>query len=339
VPSSASPSPRAGRNRTGRRGVAGRRRWAVGGEPALSAALAGALPAARAAQDPGRARLPVRVLAPGVPSREQLADVAELVVVGPECGATDLLRAGVAAGVPHVTVVTSTQVYCALPDNPALLAEDAPLRAPSGPAVRGLLDLEAAAAEQARHGASIAVLRPGVLLGAGAVGPLSGIAESPRLLLPRGSSAVWQLTHTSDLATAVLAAADNALEGAAAVVGSTTIGPADLERVLGIRLLEVPEAVVRATAERLSRLGVTRTPVDALEWLLYPCLVDGARLRALGWAPLVADAAALRAHATLHGLDTGTHGRAVAVAGTGAGTMAVVGTAALVRRARRRRGR
>jgi hypothetical protein len=319
--------------------VAGRRRWAVGGEPALSAALAGALPAARAALEPGRARLPVRVLAPGVPSHEQLADVAELIVVGPDCGAADLLRAGAEAGVPHLTVVTSTQVYGALADNPALLPEDAPLRAPVGPAVRGLLDLEAAAAEQAARGAAIAVLRPGILLGAGAVGLLSGIAEAPRLLLPRGSAAVWQVTHTSDLATAVLLAADSALVGPAAVVGSTTVRPADLERVLGIHLLEVPEAVVRATAERLVRLGLTRTPVDALDWLLYPCLVDGARLRALGWSPLVADAAALRAHAALHGLHTGTYGRAVAVAGTGAGTMAVVGTAALVRRARRRRGR
>ncbi|MCW2616056.1 MAG: dependent epimerase/dehydratase family protein, partial [Frankiales bacterium] len=71
--------------------------------------------------------------------------------------------------------------------------------------------------------------------------------------------------------------------------------------------------------------------------LLHPLVVDAARLRAAGWSPAWTNASALTGHLESR---AGATGRAGAYTAAGAGaTVALMGTAALVRRARARRGR
>jgi hypothetical protein len=88
-------------------------------------------------------------------------------------------------------------------------------------------------------------------------------------------------------------------------------------------------------AERLHRLGITPAPPSELAYLMHPWVVECGRLRAAGWRPSYTNADAVTDH--LGEKRRGTRGPAV-VGGAAAGAaVALVGTAALVRRARRRR--
>jgi hypothetical protein len=120
----------------------------------------------------------------------------------------------------------------------------------------------------------------------------------------------------------------------------------ELEHVTGRRGLELPERVAVGTAERLHRLGLTPAPPSELAYLVHPWVVGTDRLQAAGWRPRYTNAEAVRAHlADLAERERNRPARldartatATATAAAGA-AVALVGTAALVRRARRRRGR
>ncbi len=116
----------------------------------------------------------------------------------------------------------------------------------------------------------------------------------------------------------------------------------DVERLTGKRHIELPASVAFGTAERLHRLGVTPAGSSDLQFLVHPWVVKATRLPASGWSPAYDNDAALGvAVAESTGrLAIGGHrlGRRDAAAGAAVGaTVALVGTAALVRRARRRR--
>jgi len=183
--------------------------------------------------------------------------------------------------------------------------------------------------------------------------------EAPRLLSIKGSRTSWQFCHVDDLLAAIelVATAGLTPSGAsssgdesadstglvvAAVGSSGWLDQADVERVTGKRHIELPSSVAFTTAERLHRLGVTPAGSSDLQFLVHPWVVDTRRLTAAGWQPAYDNETALReAMSESSGrLAIGGHrlGRRDAAAGAAVGaTVALVGTAALVRRARRRR--
>jgi hypothetical protein len=106
-----------------------------------------------------------------------------------------------------------------------------------------------------------------------------------------------------------------------------------VERLTGKRRVELPVAVAMSTAERLHRLGVSASSPRELDHLLAPIVVRSERLRDAGWSPRWTNESALAAHLSDHARSDG---RAGAYTAAGA-TVALLGTAALVRQARRRR--
>jgi nucleoside-diphosphate-sugar epimerase len=258
-------------------------------------------------------------------------------------GAQTVLTAAFAAGVRRVVLVTSAMVYGALPDNPVPLPDDAPLRAvPEASALGDLLEVEriAVAARRTHRGLSVTVLRPAIVLGAGEREPLAALLSAGRLLRIRGQHGgkpYWQFCHVADLAAAIELAALDGLDGAANVASEGWLEHAELEQVSGRRSVELPERVALGTAERLHRVGITPAPPSELTYLLHPWVVSSSRLRGAGWQPAYTNADAVRAH-----LAERTERRAPRLDARGAtaaagAAVALVGTAALVRRARRRR--
>jgi hypothetical protein len=159
----------------------------------------------------------------------------------------------------------------------------------------------------------------------------------PRLLAVRGVEPLWQVCHSDDLLGALVLAAACELSGSAAVASDGWLTQREVERLSGQRRVELPASVALSTAERLHRAGVTRGTPAELDRLLAPLVVEPRRLREAGWSPSWTAHAALEAHLAAR---PATGGRAGAYTAAGAGaTVALVGTAALVRRARRRRGR
>jgi hypothetical protein len=112
----------------------------------------------------------------------------------------------------------------------------------------------------------------------------------------------------------------------------------------GLRGIELPAGLTFGTAQRLHRVGVTPAPATDLRFVVYPWVVDCATLRDAGWRPKYDNAEALQAllevrvgHHALAGRRITRKEATITAAGAAGAAGAVIGTAAIVRIARRRR--
>jgi nucleoside-diphosphate-sugar epimerase len=259
-------------------------------------------------------------------------------------GAQTVLTAAAAGGVSRVILVTSAMVYGAHHDNPVPLAETAPLNAdPDGSVVGDFMEIEQLAerSPRANPGMAVTVVRPAALVGEAIDTLITRHFEAPRLLAVKGCAPRWQFCHVNDLMSAIEMAATGVVTGAFAVGCDGWLDQDEVEELSGLRRIELPAGVTFATAQRLHRAGITPAPVADLRYVVYPWVVDCATLRAAGWRPAVSNTEAL---ATLLEQREGRHavaGRRLAkkdatITAAGA-TVAVIGTAAIVRQVRKRR--
>ncbi|MDJ1135600.1 SDR family oxidoreductase [Streptomyces iconiensis] len=262
-------------------------------------------------------------------------------------GTQTVLTAAAAAGVHRVVLCTSAMVYGALQDNDVPLAEDAELRATAdATGVGDLLEIERLArrAPRAHPGLNVTVLRPAVLVGAGTDTALTRYFESPRLLVVADSRPCWQFCHVDDLVTALEHAALEKVEGELAVGCDGWLEQEEVEELTGMRRMELPSSVALGAASRLHRLGLTPSPAGDLAYTMYPWVVSGSRLHDSGWRPRWTNeevlAELLEEVSGRHAVAGRRLGRteAATAAGAAGATVALLGTAALVRRARKRRG-
>jgi nucleoside-diphosphate-sugar epimerase len=262
-------------------------------------------------------------------------------------GTQAVLTAAAAAGARRVVLCTSAMVYGALPDNPVPLEEDGPIRAtPDGGLVGDLLEMErlAARARRAHPGLSVTVVRPATVVGPGVDTVLTRHFEAPRLLVVRGGRPRWQFCHIEDLASALEFAAMGTVAGAVTAGCDGWLEQEEVERLSGLRRIEVPSSLAFGAAERLHRLGLIPAPPSDLQYVMSPWVVPSSKLREVGWKPTYDNISSLQALLTN---VSGRHSlaarrierREATVAGAGAAgaAVAVVGTAALIRVARRRR--
>lgn len=254
-----------------------------------------------------------------------------------------LLMSAAATGVGHLVVVTSAEVYGALADNPVPLPEDAPLRAVGDDGLVGdLLAVEELLTESrdVHPGLRVSVVRPAALVGPGVDTVLTRHFEAPRLLAVRGSTPSWQFCHVEDLSEALVRVAEGGLGPIVTVGASGVLTQAQVERLSGMRRIELSEAAALATAEQLHRVGVLPTPSSELSYVLHPWAVSSATLVAHGWQAAYDNETCL---GVLLAEITGRHALAArrldrmdAALGAASAAVALVGTAAMLRRARRR---
>jgi nucleoside-diphosphate-sugar epimerase len=287
----------------------------------------------------------VHAVIPDVPGRQADAATAdrELARARQVDGARTVLTAAAAAGVSRAVLVTSAMVYGASRDNPVPLDEDATARATAdGSTLDGLLEIEelAARARTVHPGLTVTVVRPAVLAGPGVDSVYTRHFLAPRLLVVKDSAPHWQFCHVDDLVSALAAAALGSVEGVVTVASDGFLTQAEVESLSGLRRIELPARIAYGTAERLHRLGLTPAPASELAYIAEPWVVPSTRLRASGWQPAYDNAAALRAlldenarRATAPGRHLGRD----ATLGAAGATVAVLGTAAVVRQLRKQR--
>jgi nucleoside-diphosphate-sugar epimerase len=259
-------------------------------------------------------------------------------------GAQTVLTAAAAGGVGRVVLVTSAMVYGARPDNPVPLAEDAPLGAdPDGSVAGDLLEIEylARRSQHTHLGMAVTVVRPAALVGDGIDTLVTRHFEAPRLLTVKGCAPRWQFCHLDDLVSALELAAAGEVSGEFAVGCDGWLEQDQVEELAGLRRIELPASLTFGTAQRLHRAGITPAPVTDLRFVVYPWVVDCRTLREAGWRPTHDNAGALQAlleeragHHAVAGRRLARKDATITAAGA---TVAVIGTAAIVRHARRRR--
>ncbi|GAA4719954.1 SDR family oxidoreductase [Pedococcus ginsenosidimutans] len=257
--------------------------------------------------------------------------------------AQTVVTAAAAAGVRHLVVVTGAQVYGALPDNPVPLEDDAPLRAPSDEGQVGdLMDVEqlVAVAREVHPGLRTTVVRPAALVGEGVDTVTTRHFEAPRLLSVRGTEAAWQFCHVDDLGSAVAVVVAHGIEGAVAVGSPGHLTQADLERLTGMRSVELSMGAAMGTADRLHRVGVLPAPASDLAFVAFPWAVSSHTLLGHGWVPVHDNETCL---GVLLDAIRGSHAVAArrldrkdAALGAASAAVALVGTAAIMRRRRRK---
>ena len=259
-------------------------------------------------------------------------------------GAQTVLTAAAAGRVGRVVLVTSAMVYGARPDNPVPLAEDATLGAdPDGSVVGDLLEVEhlAQRSPQANPGMAITVVRPAALVGEGVDTLITRHFEAPRLLAVKGCAPRWQFCHVDDLVSALELAATGEVTGKFAVGCEGWLEQEQVEELSGLRRIELPAGLTFGTAQRLHRAGITPALVTDLHFVVYPWVVDCAALRQAGWKPAFDNETALQVLLEQRGGHHAVAGRRLdrkdaTITAAGA-TVAVIGTAAIVREVRRRR--
>jgi hypothetical protein len=118
----------------------------------------------------------------------------------------------------------------------------------------------------------------------------------------------------------------------------------EVEELSGLRRIELPAGLTFGTAQRLHRIGITPAPVSDLHYVVYPWVVDCRVLREAGWRPAYDNEAAFRVlleqragHHAVAGRRIARKEATITAAGAAGATVAVIGTAAIVRRARRRK--
>jgi nucleoside-diphosphate-sugar epimerase len=259
-------------------------------------------------------------------------------------GAQTVLTAAAAGRIGRVVLVTSTMVYGARPDNPVPLAESAPLAAQADRSVAGdMLEIEQLALRSPRTnpGMAVTVVRPAALVGDGIDTLVNRHFEAPRLLTVKGCAPRWQFCHMTDLVSALEFTVVHGLDGELAVGSDGWLEQDEVERISGLKSLELPARLTFGTAQRLHQMGLTPAPAVDLRYVTYPWVVDCAVLREAGWRPRFGNEEALRVllseRAGRHAVAGRRIARKEATITVAGATVAAIGTAAIVRRARRRR--
>jgi nucleoside-diphosphate-sugar epimerase len=260
-------------------------------------------------------------------------------------GTRNVLEAAGATGVAKLVYTSSAMVYGAHPDNDFPLRESSPLRANPGYSYAWhKLETERMIEAFCEDNPEVvvAILRPAIPFGANVQNFISRLLEAPRITRVKGYEPPMQFVHEEDVASALHFAVINELSGAFNVASDGWLTADELLDLSGKKTVELPEAVAFSLAERLWRIGVSEAPPGELNYLMHPWVVDNSALKAAGWAPAHTNqealAETLEAHRPWVALGR-ARVRKDDLAKGAAATLGVVGAMALVRRARKKRGK
>ena len=194
-------------------------------------------------------------------------------------GTKRLLDHCVSYRVKKLVVVSSSYVYGALPENPYLLDEDAPLSASRVyPEIRDLVELDSLAAGFLWRYPEVetAVLRPVNVLGHYAQSMAGRYLRQARVPTVMGFDPMMQFIHEDDLCAAI----ETTLEGVRGVynvVGSGEVPVSVAIEQVGARAWPVPEPLLRTAFGQLFEWGLGSFPPGMLNYLKYPVTLSGER--------------------------------------------------------------
>ena len=204
-----------------------------------------------------------------------------------------VLEAAEKAGVERVILVSSTSVYGAHPDNPAILREGSSLRGDDKSSyTRGYLVVESLASKMREKGSrpSITVLRFANIIGPKTAAPFSRYLSQPSPAVFLGFDPMFQVIHEQDAVKAVVVAAENNVSGEFNIAAE---GAVPLSRIFKI-IRKFPTPRLHAFAARKSikhpkfGCGVYGETVIPWDYLRYSIVADLTKMKdELGFEPSI----------------------------------------------------
>jgi UDP-glucose 4-epimerase len=205
-------------------------------------------------------------------------------------GTKRLLELCAKYGVKHLAILSSSYVYGALPENPYYMEEETALSVSRHyPDIRDLAEVDTLCTAFLWKYPEIAtaILRPVNTLGYyvhSAIGVYLKLRYVPTVL---GFNPMMQFVHEEDVAEAIARTLETSARGVFNVVGPGAVPLKVAIRETGGQPLPLPETLARGTFGRLFRYGLYPFPPDAVDFVKYPCTIDGRRFQAAtGFKPL-----------------------------------------------------
>ena len=206
-------------------------------------------------------------------------------------GTRRLLEASASVGIKRLVVLSSANVYGALPENPRYVEEDHPLNSSrTFPDIRDMAEVEGLVATFLWQYPEIStsILRAVNTMGPnirGVVGTYLGFDFVPSVT---GFNPMLQFIHEQDLTEALVLAVESELRGTFNVAGPGAVPLKTAIHAAGRRRLSVPEPLAHLIISQLFRLRIYRFPPAAIDFLKYPCTVSGRKFeRATGFKPAI----------------------------------------------------
>ncbi len=201
-------------------------------------------------------------------------------------GTAKVFEVGRRLGVPKMVFCSRATVYGALPDQPQFVSEEHPPSAGrTFPEMQDLVAADLYASQMLwRFGdVETALLRPVNVLGPTVRTLLNRYLGRRRVFTVMGYDPMQQVLHEDDLGLAFEHALAPGVRGVFNVTGPGEVPLSVLIDEAGARAVPLPESVIGAIR---GRLGFPEIPRGALEYLKFPCTVDGSRFaRETGFEP------------------------------------------------------
>ncbi len=201
-------------------------------------------------------------------------------------GTAKVFEVGRQNGVGKMLFVSRATVYGALPDQPQFVTEEHPPAAGrTFPEIQDLVaaDLYVSGMLWRHPEVETVLLRPVNVLGPSVRTLLNRYLGRRRVFTVLGFDPIQQVLHEDDLGLAFEHALAPGVRGVFNVTGPGEVPLHVLIDEAGASAVPIPEALIGLVK---GRLGFPEIPKGALEFLKYPCTVDGSRFReATGFAP------------------------------------------------------
>jgi UDP-glucose 4-epimerase len=205
-------------------------------------------------------------------------------------GTKRLLECCAAYGVKKLVVLSSSYVYGALPENPYYMDEETALSVSRHyPAIRDLAEVDTLCTTFLWKYPEIAtaILRPVNILGYYVHSAIGGYLKLPWVPTVMGFNPMLQFMHEEDVAEAIARTLELGIRGTFNVVGPGAVPLKVAIRETGGAAVPLPETLARQVVDRLFRLGLYHLPAGAIDFVKYPCTIDGRRFqKATGFQPL-----------------------------------------------------
>jgi UDP-glucose 4-epimerase len=195
-------------------------------------------------------------------------------------GTMNVLSACEHSPVRQLVVWSQTFLYGARPDNPALLPETWPLRAPAdSPFVRDKLAAEEQVAAFAARVARprVAVLRTAPIVGPRAEGVIPSLIRPLLVPVAAGFDPLVQVVHEYDALDAFKCAVDGGHGGVFNIVAGGVLPITTALLVAGRLPVPVPPGLLRRALAALWAVRASEASGPFVDYLMYPCVADGGR--------------------------------------------------------------